>query len=433
MSNQLRKPTLRVVRLRSTWVVFAVVVVALVAASLALVPRTSTSPTTAPALRPIPAVQSHDPFTFVSATPQVNGFFGSSVAVSGDTIAVGAPSETSGGDAYAGNVYLLTASTGAPLRTLTSPTPQYTGYFGHSVAISGSTVVVGAPGENVSGQAQAGHAYVFSTSGTLLATLASPIPEDSGHFGWQVAISGSLVAVSAPYENVPGSYAAGHVYVFTTSGSLRATLTSPWALTYGDYNGTNFGYSLALSGKTLAVGAPYEMAPGGYSAGHVYIFKATNGALLRTLTSPNAQQLGRFGWSVAISGKTLLVGAPGEEVAGQANAGRAYAMSLKTGSVLTTFVSPNAALDGYFGASVSISKKTVVVGASGESVAGNNGAGHAYRFSTSGTPLALLVSLNVQAQGAFGWSVAINGKVTVVGAPDEAVLALSQAGHAYEL
>src|SRR3989442_121069 len=106
---------------------------------------------------------------------------------------------------------LLNAALASSAVTLESPNPQNIGWFGLSVAISGTTVVVGAPGEATG----AGHAYVFdAASGSLIVPLTDPNPEADGHFGRSVAISGTTVVVGAPSETANMQAKAGHAYVF---------------------------------------------------------------------------------------------------------------------------------------------------------------------------------------------------------------------------
>jgi outer membrane protein assembly factor BamB len=276
---------------------------------------------------------------------------------------------------WAGSVSLSTR--GVNPVTLTSPNAQYTGNLGWSEAINGSSVVVGAPSESISGMSESGHAYVFnSKTGALLWALASPNAQTDGIFGLSVAISSAAVVVGAPEETASNLSEAGHVYVFSTkTGTLTWTLTSPNPQTDG-----YFGSSVAISGSTVLVGAPAEKAAGQGKAGHAYLFSAKTGNLTSTFASPNAQSYGDFGASVAINGPTLVVGASQEAALGLGDAGRAYTFSAKTGSLISTLTSPNVQVDGYFGTSVGISGTTVVVGAPQETAMGKSQAGHAYTF-----------------------------------------------------
>jgi hypothetical protein len=152
--------------------------------------------------------------------------------------------------------------------TLTSPNAQLgQGFFGFSVAVSDGIVVVGAPGEFVAGTFLAGHAYLFSTTASLIATLTTPNPVKEGFFGISVSVRAGIVIVGAPNETAGGFADAGHAYLFTTTASPIATLTSPTPQTNG-----MFGSSVASRDGIQVVGAPGETAGGFAGAGHAYIF-----------------------------------------------------------------------------------------------------------------------------------------------------------------
>src|SRR3989442_1328245 len=158
-------------------------------------------------------------------------------------------------------------------------------------------------------------------------TLTSPNAQTNGEFGFSVAVNegGTMVVVGAPFESAgtPAQSLAGHAYVFdATDGSLITTLTSPNAQAGG-----RFGFSVAVSGTTVVVGAPFESAgtPAQPGAGHAYVFDASTGFLTpTTLTSPNAQPFGEFGFSVAVGGTTVVVGARGESAGPPAQPGAGH-------------------------------------------------------------------------------------------------------------
>ncbi len=392
----------------------------------------------------LPVAYADNTITLTSPNAQTDGRFGNSVAVSeGDPIVVvGASLESAGTPAQpeAGHAYVLDTTTGL-ITALTSPTPQFDGEFGFSVAVSGTTVVVGAPDESAGTPAQpeAGHAYVFdATDGSLITTLTSPTPQASGEFGFSVAVSGTTVVVGAHRESAgtPAQPFAGHAYVFdATDGSLITTFTSPNAQTVG-----LFGDSVAVGGTTVVVGAPQESAgtPAQTRAGHAYVFDATDGSLITTLTSPNAQTDGVFGLSVAVSEDPIVVvGAPQESAGTPAHteAGHAYVFDASTGFLTTTLTSPNAQDVGRFGDSVAVGGTTVVVGAPTETVGSLlMFAGHSYSFDAStGFLTTTLTSPNAQASGEFGFSVAVTeiDPIVVVGAPFESGGGSPAGGHAY--
>src|SRR5207245_475381 len=79
--------------------------------------------------------------------------------------------------------------------------------------------------------------------------------------------------------------------------------------------------------SSVVLGAPAATVMGQTLACHGYVFDATTGSLIATLTSPNAQSGGEFGFSVAISSSGVIVGAPGETSSGLTQAGNAYSFS----------------------------------------------------------------------------------------------------------
>ena len=369
------------------------------------------------------------PKTLTSPNAKSYGEFGYSLSTSNGLVAVGAPFEMANEYSGAGHIYIFNATSGALITTLRSPHAQSGGEFGASVSISGQLIAVGAPHESADGFSEAGNAYVFSvTSGTLISTLASANPAENGWFGSSISLSGGLVTVGAPLEKVDGYSGAGHAYVFNaTTGAIVTTLTSPHAQNYGE-----FGISVSMAGKFVAIGASFETANEYSEAGHVYLFNALSGTMAATLTSPNVQSYGQFGWSVSLSGKLVAVGAWNETADGYLGVGHAYIFNAKSGALITALTSPNAQQEGWFGYSVSLSDKIVTVGAPAETAGGYPTAGHAYVFDAeSGVQISTLTSPNTQDHGLFGYSLSMIGKRVVVGAPFEEADGQQYAGHAY--
>ncbi len=315
--------------------------------------------------------------TLTSPNAQTAGEFGNAVAMSGNTLVVAAWGETASGYSFAGHVYIFSAKSGKLISTLTSPNAQTDGFFGNSVAVSGDIVVVGAYAETAFGYQAAGHAYIFNAkTGKLDSTLTSPSAQSSGDFGYSVSASDDIALIGAIGETVSGYSFAGHAYTFNTkTGKLINTLSSPNAQTSGF-----FGNSVAVSASTVVVGAPYETASGYSEAGHAYTFDAKTGSLISNFTSPNAQTDGYFGSSVAVSGKILVVGAPAETASGYTEAGHAYTFNDATEKLISTLTSLNVQDGGYFGWSAAVSGKIVLVGAPEETASGYYVAGHAYIF-----------------------------------------------------
>jgi hypothetical protein len=239
--------------------------------------------------------------------------------------------------------------------------------LGISVAVCGNIVVVGASELNSS---TLGAAYVFVkgsqgwTNMTQTAKLTASDGVAGAVFGSSVACHGHTVVVGAPHQF------GGEAYVFVEPPTGWSDMTETARLTPSD-EGTvdDFGYSVATNGKTIVVGAP--QATGQYFwQGKTYVFEqpkggwTTTSAFTAELTAPDARSDGGFGASVSISGNTLVIGSPngsGTEAA--------YVFVEPQDGWKTTSDS-NAELTGSdaspgsaFSYSVSISGNTVAVGA----------------------------------------------------------------------
>jgi uncharacterized repeat protein (TIGR01451 family) len=285
---------------------------------------------------------------------------GWSVAISGDTLVVGAPGESSSatgvdGDQsnnlalYSGAAYVFVRSAGvwSQQAYLKASNTDASDFFGQSMAISGDTLVVGASledsnatgvdGDQLDNSAQwSGAAYVFVRSAgswSQQAYLKASNTDGGDEFGHSVAISGDILVVGAPHEasnaiGVDGdqsndsTYHAGAAYVFVRS----AGVWSQQAYLKASNTGWNdwFGYSVAISGDTLVVGAFVEgsnatgvdgnqwdnSAP---QAGAAYVFRRSAvWSQQAYLKASNTDGPDQFGWSVAISDNTVVAGARGE-------------------------------------------------------------------------------------------------------------------------
>jgi FG-GAP repeat len=369
--------------------------------------------------------------------------FGTSVAISGDTLVVSARDEasnqtmiTNGNTASADNssmsagaayVFVRSGASWRQQAYLKASNAQAGDRFGYSVAISGDTIVVGAQAEDSSqttitnGSAasadnsagSSGAAYVFVRNGSNWseqAYLKAGNADAEDAFGTSVAVNGDTIVVGAPREasnqtaitnggagSADNSLAqAGAAYVFVRSGTswsqqayLKASNTKAEAV---------FGVSVAISGDTIVVGAPDEASSqttvsngSGASAdssapfaGAAYVFVrgGNNWSQQAYLKAPNTRTPLAFGKSVAISGNTIVVG----------------------------------------GSDESSSQSSVTNGSSASPDTSAANAGAAYVFVRSGTswsPQAYLKAANAEANDFFGTSVAISGDTIVVGSFSE--------------
>jgi hypothetical protein len=375
---------------------------------------------------PNPGPGTIDPMTLSSPSGQTGEVFGTSVAVSGAYVVVGAPHESANGHSQAGHAWIFDTTSGTVTK-LTSPNVQTGGHFGFSVAVSGSTVLVGAPLETASGSSGAGHAYTFSAvTGDLIENYTSPSIQSDEAFGFSVAISGPTAVIGAPFESAKGLAEAGHAWIFNTTSGASTKLTSLTPQSDGE-----FGSSVAVDDSTIVVGAPGETSAGFSAAGNAYTFEASTGLLLAAFGSTNAQNQGHFGFSVAIHGTTVLVGAPGEEVSSTLGAGHAYTFNSISGSQISMYTSPSVQTNETFGFSVAINATEILVSAPFETALGNSEAGHAWSFVTKTGVATRLTSPNAQSNGEFGWSVTMDKTTAVIGAPGETASGDAAAGNAY--
>lgn len=297
---------------------------------------------------------------------------------------------------------------------LTAPAVGVDAQFGYSVSVSGHLAVVGAPYDRLAladGEVRAGAAYVFDLfTGTQLHALSDGGLADDAAFGFAVAIDGDAVIVGVPGDDDAGT-ATGSAYVFdATTGQLARKLVLP-----GGREGDLFGHSVALQAGLAVIGAPGDSHnPREQSTGAMYVFDiATGNQVLPRLVANDARVDQLLGWSVAIDGNNIMVGAPED---GDAS-GAAYVFDRITGTQIHK-LSPDDPDPTFFtfGASVALAGNIGLIGAPGDGHAGSS-AGSAYLFDTvTGQQLHKLMAADQSDHEAFGYSVALDGNLAVIGA-----------------
>lgn len=432
--------------------------------------------------------------TLASPTPTSLERFGHAVDIDGDTAVIGAPE--SGGRVGAVYVYVRTGGTWSLQATLTGSNTEVGDKFGWSVAVSGDTIAVGAPlegsdAENGPGDNSApssGAVYVFTRSGSTWSEQAyvkatppadpplapDPVPADwpcelprvdalmrpqqDDSIGWifeqfgdVVALDGDTLVVGAPgfgpdpdpevpFEPNPMDpdptnpepycgpvhygHGAGRVVVFTRSGTAwnqQAVIDAPVA--------GGFGQALAIDGSRLAIGAP--LANG--RDGAVYVFEGSGSTWAQLTVADNDPSTcnpanppvppsipvadGLAGTSVALSGDTVYAGAP------QTNGrqGRVYTWvydgtpCAEAWGQPVTIVPDRPATDLRFGATMALDSGRLVVGAPGDS-RNEDLAGAVIIINTS--TFALEASAFGLSRGdEFGHSLAMDGGTFVAGVP----------------
>jgi len=304
--------------------------------------------------------------------PVSGAWFGFSVDIAGGKALVGAPSAFAYG-VRTGAAYLFNASSGAQTFKLEPPTANDRS-FGRAVALEGDIAVVGSPRTDIGSMFNAGRAYVYDAStGALRFELVRSDPMREAKFGSSVDASATAIAVGA-WESGAAPPLPGAVYIFdaSTGGQIRKLTASDGAAE--DY----FGYDVAISDTAIVVGAPYA-DPLGSSSGAVYVFDALTGSELFKLVPADGAANDWFGFSVAISGSVIVVGASLSDD-GTTNSGSAYVFDLSTGQQIAKLRASNGSVEDYLGTSVSLSGSTIYVGAYGRKVGPSEVAGSTYVF-----------------------------------------------------
>ena len=374
-------------------------------------------------------------------------YFGNSIAVSGNTVVVGAPQHTVGSNSTQGAAYVFVQSGGtwSGQAELTASDGGAFDEFGSSVAVNGSTVVVGAGWRTVGSNNSQGAVYVFVESGGTWSQQAELTAPDGGaynYFGRSVALSGSTIVVGAPgYPTTGSNVAQGAAYVFTQNGtnwSQQAKLTASDGVAYDE-----FGFSVAVSGSTALLGAPCHPAVGLCGPGAAYVFVQSGGTWSQQgeLAASDGVPQDEFGWSVALDASTAVVGAHLHTVGSNQNyQGAAYVFT-QSGTNWSQ-QAELAASDGVsydaFGFSVAVKGNTALLSAYCHPAAsqGTCGPGATYVFVQSGgtwSQQAELTASDGAENDFFGWSAALDGSTTVGGAPHHTVGSNQFQGAAYVL
>jgi len=376
------------------------------------------------------------------ATPD---YFGSSIAVSGNTIVVGAPQHAVGSNSTQGAAYVFVQSGGtwSEQAELTASDGAAFDEFGSSVAVNGTTVVVGAGWRTLGSNNSQGAVYVFVEGGGTWSQQAELTASDGGaynYFGRTVALSGSTIVVGAPGHGTGSNTSQGAVYLFTQSGTNWSQQAELIASDGEGYDA--FGSSVAVSGSTALVGAPCHPAAAGCGPGAAYIFVGNGGTWSQQaeLSASDGVSQDEFGWSVALDASTAVVGATLHTVGSNQNYQGAAYVFVESGGTWSQQAELSAS-DGVsqdkFGFSVALLGSTAVVSAAWHPYmawCSCQGPGAAYVFVESGGTWSQQAELTAS-DGAdnddFGWSVSLDGSTAVGGAPHHTVGSNQFQGAAY--
>jgi hypothetical protein len=410
-------------------------------------------------------------------------FFGYSLAISGDSIIVGAPAApiTGVGKAY---VFARSGANWSQQQKLTASDGAAGDAFGFSVGISGDYAIIGARLDDNGAVGDQGSAYIFARSGANWSEqqklLGVEITQRNDQFGSAVAIRGATAIVGAPAHEIVSNVANhGAVYVFTRSG---ANWTRAQKIVHNDPNPDALAQAVAFDGNSILSGAPSKNS----SRGAAYVFNSTptdsqfklyppevfigtnfgSALAISEDTTAISSNLGTYiytrrggGWeftqklglltenggatsinpnsAIAFSGNMMIVGAQSARINNVNGRGAVLVYTRNNNGVWVEqqrLLAADGAANDFFGSSLAATGNTLVVGANNDAIGSNAGQGSAYVFTFNGTSWSeqqKLIASNGAANDRFGSKTAISGETIVVGAPIKTVGSNSGQGAAY--
>jgi len=359
---------------------------------------------------------------------------GCAVALSGDTALIGLQGDANDEGYNSGSacVFVLSDGIWTARQKITPKNAKVEAFFGCSISVSGDTVVIGAYHDTCLGTDN-GSAYVFrcqEDEWIEQQRLQASSPKTFDQLGFSVAISGDTVITGANgRDNMTGA-----AFVFVRSGD---TWSEQQSLSASDGRQMDqFGYSVSIFGDVAVVGAPGDDDAGNES-GSAYVFERSGGvwSQRQKLVPADAAAWDVFGSAVSLYGTTALIGAAGDDDAG-ANSGSVYVYECAEGvwAQRQKLMASEVVASGGFGSSISLSEDWAVVGAPMTNTAGT---GLVYVFRRSGDSWTLyekLAASDGAAYDTFGFSVAVDGSRVLTGAPNKNdPETASGAGYVYRL
>lgn len=374
------------------------------------------------------------------------GAFGWSFAMEGNTALIGAYYQTIGANSFQGAVYVFTESNGVWTQTqeLTASDGAGGDNFGTSVAIDGDTVLIGAPSVAIGSNLNVGAAYVFTRSGGTWIQGQKLMADDgaaSSTFGISVAVRGSMTLIGAHGAAINGQNSQGAVYAFTASGG---TWSQAQKLVASDGVASDqFGQQLSLDahGTTVVIGsdqATYADSFPGTGAAYVFNLQGDTWTQTQRLEADDGQLADYFGRWTAIQGSTIVIGAPASpDSGGNPFMGSAYVFTESGGTWTQTqkLTADDGVSGDFFADAVAIAGNTILIGAPGATIGGNPFVGAAYVYSFDGASWNQSDKI-VPSDGAygdeFGYAVALRDDLTaLVGSPHPTDDGSGSTGAAY--
>ncbi|MHC4977238.1 MAG: FG-GAP repeat protein, partial [Planctomycetota bacterium] len=358
--------------------------------------------------------------------------FGGSVAIDGDTAVIGSHGDDDDGSA-SGSAYVYTRSgtSWSQQDKLTASDAEAGDLFGYSVAIEGDTAAIGVYGDDIWATDQ-GSVYVFDRSGTTwsqTATLTDFDGKVNDRLSVSVALSGDRAIAGAWFDDDTAGANQGSAVILTrVEGDWLWFREGQPALAPDGNANARFGHAVAIDGKTAIIGAPGD-DENGSGAGAAYIF-INNGGIWEQqakLIGSDTTFADTFGCSVSIDGDTVAIGAKLYDGLAGVDQGAVYVFT-RAGSIWTEqqkLIASDASAADQLGYSVALSGETLIAGApytgNDDGFGGNWVTGAAYAFVRSGATWAEQQRIDVPQPWydyeSFGSVVSLDGDVAAIGAP----------------
>ncbi|HEY3256723.1 MAG TPA: FG-GAP repeat protein, partial [Polyangiaceae bacterium] len=341
-------------------------------------------------------------------------FFGKALAISGDTLLVGAyGDDDQGTDSGSASVFVRAAGAWSLQQKLTASDGAAGDHFGYAVALSGDTAVVGAPLAD-GAAVDSGAAYVFARSGgvwTMQAKLLASDAAANDHLATSVAISGKVLVLGAPFKQRDGASEVGAAYVYSQDGGSWAEKAKLLPTSSaGDHNGT----AVAISGNNLALGTARA---NGYTVSF-YAFDGSSWVAAGNTSSSNAS-LGYYGSALAISDTYTVIGNYAHPLGPSAINGTVMVISNAMHSQQATLRANDGSVNDLFGSAVAISDANVILVGSPQDDDQGDDSGSAFAFSLSGNTWSQqqkFLASDGKAGDGFGSAVGISASAAVLGA-----------------
>ncbi len=372
--------------------------------------RSITISALAVAISSAPLLSQTETFKYVASDAVPLDAFGHAVDVDGNFVVIGARDALIGG-VDTGAAYVFDRTTGQELYKIVPSDGASYDKFGYSIAVQNGIALIGSPHHSVAGAPKVGAVYIYDlTTGLEIGRLVPGTLDFNGHFGIGVDMDGNLAAVGGHTRDAAG-VDTGEAFVFdwTTGAQLHSLVAAD--ATPGD----RMGWTVAIDGGFVLVGAHYD-DDAGPDAGSAYIFDANTGAQVHKLLPGTVGTGDLFGWKVDMQNGLAVAGAHKQDAVGGVDAGSVYVFDVATGNELARYRASDAAAGDQFGYDVHLDGGRIAASAAGsDSAATNAGAVYVLDAATGVQQFKLLAS-DAGAEDQFGSCACLHGNTLLVGA-----------------